>query len=132
MVKGGGVGPEVSGDGSHAMLAASIAAAAIPRRGDGRLNAGLAAIGGRLDQIPVSGAFRVTVECYGGHRGEETPRRFTLGSRTVEVVDVLDRWLAPEHRYFKIRGSDNDAYILRHDVRDGSWELTLYVREAPR
>ena len=43
---------------------------------------------------------RVRVECYAGHRGEETPRRFFLGTRRVEVARVLDRWLAPDHRYF--------------------------------
>lgn len=68
------------------------------------------------------------VECYAGHRGEETPRRFYLGERAIEVVAVLDRWLAPDHRYFKIRGDDGDLYILRHDVSTLTWELTLFRR----
>ena len=34
----------------------------------------------------------VQVECYSGHRGEETPRRFQIGGRRVEVVEVIDRW----------------------------------------
>jgi hypothetical protein len=42
------------------------------------------------------------------------------------VVDVLDRWLSPEHRYFKLRGDDGGIYILRHDVARGQWDLTLY------
>ena len=66
------------------------------------------------------------VECYAGYRGEETPRRFVLAERTIEVIDVLDRWLSPEHRYFKLRGDDGGIYILRHDVGQGRWELTLY------
>jgi hypothetical protein len=49
---------------------------------------------------------RIRVECYAGYRGEETPRRFFLGERAVEVREVVDRWLAPDHRYFKVRGSD--------------------------
>jgi hypothetical protein len=32
---------------------------------------------------------RVAVECYAGYRGEETPRRFSLGARWIEVLDVL-------------------------------------------
>jgi hypothetical protein len=68
----------------------------------------------------------VRVECYAGYRGEETPRRFHLGERTVEVAEVLDRWLAPDHRYFKVRGDDGARYILRHDPNSGDWELTLY------
>ena len=66
------------------------------------------------------------VECYAGHRGEETPRRFFLGERPVEVRELLDSWLAPEHRYFKLEGDDGAAYILRHDTGTGVWEMVLY------
>ena len=48
----------------------------------------------------------IHVECHAGYRGEETPRRFFLGERTIEVADILDRWLGPVHRYFKVRGDD--------------------------
>ena len=41
----------------------------------------------------------------------------------------MDRWLAPEHRYFKCRSSDGGIYILRHGVESGGWELTLYVSD---
>jgi hypothetical protein len=67
---------------------------------------------------------RVAVECYAGYRGEETPRRFRLGARRIEVLDVLDRWLDFEHRYFKLRGDDGALYILRHDAEPGVWEMT--------
>jgi hypothetical protein len=73
-------------------------------------------------------SFRVAVECYAGYRGEETPRRFTLGARRVEVVEILDRWLDPEHRYFKLLGDDGDLYILKNDAETDSWEMTLYRR----
>ena len=66
--------------------------------------------------------------CYAGHRGEETPRWMQIGDRRLEVIAILDRWLAPEHRYFKCRGSDDAVYILRHDVAADSWELTLFAR----
>jgi len=66
------------------------------------------------------------VECYAGYRGEETPRRFYLGRRCIEVVDVLDRWLDPEYRYFKLRGDDKGIYILRYSVDEDSWEMTLF------
>jgi hypothetical protein len=68
------------------------------------------------------------VTCYAGHRGEETPREFDIGGRRVVIQDLLDRWLAPDHRYFKVRGSDGDIYILRHDPATDSWDLTLYER----
>lgn len=71
------------------------------------------------------------VECYAGYRGDEEPRRFRLGRRTVEVREVVDRWLAPGHRYYKLRGDDGDLYILRRDEPTGEWEITLYQRHSP-
>jgi len=74
---------------------------------------------------------RLHVECYAGHKGEETPRRFLIGERTVEVAEVVDRWLGPDHSYFKLLGDDGALYILRHDERDdGEWELSVYDQTA--
>ena len=71
----------------------------------------------------------VQVECGAGHRGEATPRRLWLGGRPVELVEAQDAWLAPDHRYFKLRGADGATYILRHDQGSGLWQLTPY--QAP-
>lgn len=76
-----------------------------------------------------TGEFRLHVECYSGCRGEETPRRFRLGGRLIEVAAVLDRWLGPDHRYFKVRGDDDAIYILRRDEVKGMWELTFFSEE---
>ena len=72
----------------------------------------------------------IKVECYAGYTGEETPRVLVLGDRRVAVVDVIDRWLAPDHRYFKIRGDDGNLYIVRQDVASGEWTLTMFERGA--
>jgi hypothetical protein len=69
---------------------------------------------------------RIRVECYAGYRGEETPRRFLLGAKKIEVQDVLDRWMAPDNRYFKVLGHDKAVYILRHDAISWDWDLTFY------
>ena len=68
----------------------------------------------------------VRVSCYAGYRGEETPQHFFLNERKIAVVEVIDRWLAPDHRYFKLRGDDGDTYLLRHDISGGYWQLILY------
>ena len=68
----------------------------------------------------------VRVDCYAGYRGDETPVRFFLGERKIEVVQVLDRWLAPDHRYFKLQGDDSGVYIIRYDVPSDEWELTMF------
>ena len=73
-------------------------------------------------------ALEVGVECYAGHRGEETPRRISFDGRTIEVTEVLDAWLAPDHRYFKVRGDHAACYILRNDVMTARWELTMFDR----
>ena len=71
----------------------------------------------------------VGVECYAGHRGEQTPRTLILGDRRIAVADVLDAWLAPDYRYFKVRGADGDTYLVRHDERSITWELTMFRAE---
>jgi hypothetical protein len=65
----------------------------------------------------------IDVECYAGHRGEQTPRTLILGDRRLSVVEVLDAWLAPDHRYFKLRGADGDTHTscaTKSDPTSGS------------
>ena len=66
---------------------------------------------------------RAHVECYAGYRGEEEPRRFTWRGEEVAVAEILDRWLDPNHRYFKVLSNNQDVYMLRHDTRSGVWEI---------
>lgn len=68
----------------------------------------------------------IAVECHAGYRGEETPRLLRIGESRIEVAEILDRWLAPEHRYFKLRGDDGGIYIIRHDAGEDRWELTFF------
>ena len=65
----------------------------------------------------------VDVDCHAGYRSEETPRRFRLGERVVEIAEVVDSWLAPDHRYFRVRDTQGDLHILRQDVAADGWEL---------
>jgi hypothetical protein len=41
----------------------------------------------------------------------------------------VDRWISPDHRYFKIVGSDDATYIIRHDTETWQWELVFYQSE---
>jgi hypothetical protein len=68
----------------------------------------------------------IKVECYSGYRVEETPRRILFETHTIEVRAIIDRWLSPDHRYFKIKGSDDAEYIIRYDTQKRKWELTFY------
>ena len=70
--------------------------------------------------------FNVRVDCYAGYRGDETPRQFWLGDKKIKVAGISDRWLAPDHRYFKVNADDGAVYILRHDIERQVWELILF------
>jgi hypothetical protein len=69
---------------------------------------------------------KIRVECYSGYRGEETPQAVWIGGRRIAVAEILDRWLAPDHRYFKFRADDRGVYIIREEAGSLQWELTLY------
>ncbi|MGB7542800.1 MAG: hypothetical protein WA373_03275 [Burkholderiales bacterium] len=75
---------------------------------------------------------KIRVECYAGYRGEEEPRAFTLGERRFAIAEILDRWLAPQHRYFKVKADDGRTFVLRHDTASGDWELAGLVGSEPR
>lgn len=64
----------------------------------------------------------VRVESYAGYRGEETPRRFHVGEQQVAVTAILERWLAPDHRGFRVKGDDGGVYVLRQDLTSLAWE----------
>jgi hypothetical protein len=76
----------------------------------------------------VTNLIKVEVHCYSGYRGEETPQRFVLWEKELKVLEILDQWLAPEHRYFKIKAEDNAVYILRHDNFTQEWTLTYFSK----
>jgi len=75
-------------------------------------------------------ALTIVVECYAGYRGEETPRQFHIGERAFAIERIVDAWLAPDHGYFKVRTSEGELCILRHDVASGGWELTMFQRPS--
>jgi len=66
------------------------------------------------------------VECYSGYRGEETPRRFFLRTRQVDIRKIIDRWLGPDYRYFKIQGDDGNVYLLKYACGEDVWSLEFF------
>lgn len=69
---------------------------------------------------------RISVETRENALGDREPCRFRVGTQTVDVVAVLDRWLHPEHGYFKVQVTDGAIYILHLDSQSGYWEIALY------
>lgn len=46
-----------------------------------------------------------------------------IGERRIHVVAVIDRWMAPDYRYFRVERDDGCAYVLRLHPDTGEWEL---------
>ena len=57
------------------------------------------------------------------------PRTLILGDRRITVAELLDAWLEPDYRYFKLKGADGDTYLVRHDERSDTSELTMFLAE---
>lgn len=58
---------------------------------------------------------------------DNPPKQIFLVGRTVEVIKVIDRWLCPDHAYYKVRADDEATYILREDAT-GRWQLIMVDR----
>jgi hypothetical protein len=71
---------------------------------------------------------KIEVDCYAGRKGEERPIRFRLHGHEYEVRELLDQWYGPDDEFFKVRASDGNLYILRHQssVPGGDWQLVSY------
>lgn len=72
----------------------------------------------------------IQVESYAGHKADETPRRFLIDDLWLEVEEVVDRWYQveslpewPRANYFKVRGTDQRQYLLKHDQEVDEWFL---------
>ncbi len=83
--------------------------------------------------------FPVKVECYSGYKADEYPRRFYLENNRFDVEEIIDRWyqlpasekeedsasLFPAANYYKVRTTDGNIYILRHETEANIWYLWI-------
>jgi len=75
---------------------------------------------------------KIKVESISDAKGQETPSRFMLGIRTIEIQAVADRWYGEQACYFRVLGSDENSYILKGPLEDGSWELVSFTHKDSR
>ena len=54
----------------------------------------------------------IRVECYAGYRGEQEPIAFWLGEHRLAVRAIVDRWLAPTQRWFRVEVDGGNLYVL--------------------
>jgi hypothetical protein len=70
----------------------------------------------------------IQVECYAGYKADQRPLRFAMGDQILEVREVEDQWYSPTSRHFRVRASDGNIYILRHDEEQDRWSLDAFRR----
>ena len=75
---------------------------------------------------------RIKVESYSDSKGQESPSRFSLGSRTVQIEAVVDRWFGGHASYYRVLGDDEKLYIVKGPLVDGSWELVSFTHKDSR
>ncbi|MBI5967503.1 MAG: hypothetical protein HY882_06580 [Deltaproteobacteria bacterium] len=80
----------------------------------------------------------IDVECYAGHKGEETPRAIIHQGKRYEILEVLDRWYqaGPDprdlrHDYFKVKATGGEIFLIRYTPRFQAWTLCRKV-PAPK
>ena len=72
---------------------------------------------------------RVRVIAYSGSRGEETPKKFFLHGKQIEVVEILSRWIEEgsvsraTKRFFRVKGSEGPIYKIYYDDEKLEWFL---------
>ena len=77
-------------------------------------------------------AVQVQAETYVDQDGVEKLRRVRFDSRQIDITENIDQWHGVDYRYFKVRGSDGNLYILRHNEIRADWELKMYEQLSHR
>ncbi len=78
---------------------------------------------------------RVRIIAYSGYRGEETPKEIVLPDKTIEVVEILSRWIEQGveggaiRRFFEVRGGDGSDHKLLYDEKKLEWFLVKSRRK---
>ena len=75
---------------------------------------------------------KIKVDSFADAKGHESPTQFMLGSRTIQVEACVDRWYGEQACYFRVLGSDENSYILKGPLEDGTWELVSFTHKDSR
>ena len=75
------------------------------------------------------------VIAYCGYRGEEVPRTFSLHTKRIEVVEIIDAWIEESpgdrvrKRFFKVEGSDGHAHLIYYHEQATAWFYAQIKKE---
>jgi hypothetical protein len=79
----------------------------------------------------MGAAMQVCVETVTDRVGQEVPLRLHLEARSIDIVEIVDRWYGDDYCYFKVRTEAGDLYILRFDEDSAEWGLTMFKSAQP-
>jgi hypothetical protein len=69
----------------------------------------------------------IKVQCHSGYRTEERPLAFILNNETINIVEILDRWIEEgihdkiRKRYFQVKGSDGLIHKIYFIEKTKEW-----------
>jgi hypothetical protein len=78
------------------------------------------------------GALIVRVDCYAGYKGYERPLRVHLGDRSLQIVEIEDRWYSPGATFFRIVVEGGNRYVLHREDGQDFWSLTAFRADDKR
>jgi hypothetical protein len=76
--------------------------------------------------IIMSELKKIDVRCYSGYKANECPVSFSIGDKSLNVEQLIDKWYGPDYTYFKLLADDGNSYILKYDERKDEWELDFF------
>ncbi len=54
------------------------------------------------------------------------PLRIRLGTQTLDIEEVEDRWYSPGETYFRVRVGGGERYVLKRVEAQDTWSLEGY------
>jgi hypothetical protein len=70
----------------------------------------------------------VEVEFVNDMERKNEPHRLIFANRTVQILEIIDRWLSPDQYHYKVKAEDGCVYMLCHDLNTQLWEVTMFER----
>jgi hypothetical protein len=70
---------------------------------------------------------QIDVISYSGSKGDERPLTFVLRGLRIDVIEIVDNWVAEESRdrirkrYFRVKGSDGNTHRLYYNENVHQW-----------
>ncbi len=69
---------------------------------------------------------RVHVDSIRREGGDFAPEKFRLDGVDIDVAEIVEQWPGGHDRFFNVKDSDGNSYLLRRADAD-TWELLMFL-----